>query len=114
VIIGLQIVALIFSFSLIYFALTHYKKGILNKAEIISWIIIWTLVIFVVIFPQVLRTFATSIFITRLFDMMVVGGFILVIAMVSKIYVTTRKLEKKFEEFIRKEALEDVKPKGKK
>ena len=44
---------------------------------------------------------------------MVVGGFILVITMVSKSYVSARKLEKKFEDLIREDVLKNVKDKEK-
>lgn len=107
-ILGLQIIAIIFAFMMIYFALLHRRRGELDKTEIISWVVIWALTIFVVVFPELLRNFAKTLFITRLFDLMVVGGFILVISMVAKTYLSTRKMEKKLEDLVRKEALKDV------
>ncbi len=113
-ILGLQIIAIIFAFMMIYFAILHRRRGELDKTEIVSWVVIWILTIFVVVFPEVLRNFARTFFITRLFDLMVVGGFILVITMVARTYLSTRKMEKKLEEFIRDEALKDVKNEKKK
>ena len=110
-ILGLQIIAIIFAFTLIYFALLHNRKGNLDRGEMLSWIIIWTGVIFITIFPELLREFSQAFFITRLFDLMVVGGFILVIIMLFRIYVRTKILEKKMEEYVRKEALKDLKKK---
>ncbi len=112
-ILGLQLIAIIFSFSMIYLALLNFRRGEIDRAEFVSWTIIWTLTVLVVIFPGVLRTFAQRFFITRLFDMLVVGGFILVIFMVARTYVKSRKMEKKLEEYVRKEALKDVKRKKK-
>lgn len=106
---GLQLVAIIFALTMIYLALLNYRRDEIDKVELISWIIIWTLTVVVVIFPEILRVFSRRFFITRLFDMMVVGGFILVIFMVAKTYVRSRKMEKKLEELIRKDALKDAK-----
>lgn len=104
-IIALQIIALIFSFSMIYFAILHYKRGELRKAEIISWVVMWTGAVVVIIFPELLRTFASTFLVTRVFDLMVIGGFVLVISMTASSYVRTKKLEKKMEEMVRREAL---------
>lgn len=104
-ILGLQILAILFALMMVYFAVLHYKKGQIERAELVSWLLIWSITIFVVVFPDILRSFAQKFFITRLFDLMVVVGFILVISMVTKSYVTTRKIEKKLEELIRKDAI---------
>jgi hypothetical protein len=104
-IIGLQVIAILFALSMIYFALHSYKRGELGVMEIASWLILWVLVIVVVIFPELLRTFASGFLVTRVFDLMVIGGFVLVIGMVASSYVRTKKLEKKFEDLIRREAL---------
>ncbi len=103
-IIGLQIVAILFSLMMVYLALLHYKRRELNGVEILSWVIIWVFTIFAVIFPEILRTFALTFAISSVFDLMVVGGLVLVISIASASYIRTRRIEKKFEEFVRKEA----------
>ena len=107
-ILGLQITTLAFSFVMIYFAILNYKRGELKRSEVI----VWLFVIFAIIFPDLLQSFAKEFRFARLFDMMVVGGMILVIAMVSKMYIRTNRTQKKLDEFVRKEALKNVK-KGK-
>lgn len=110
-ILGLQIVAILFAFLMIYLALLNYKRGELNGLEIVSWVMIWAVVIFITIFPELIRTFAQTFAVSRLFDLMVVGGFILVISMVSAAYVRTKRMEKKLEELVRKDALKSVEKK---
>ena len=107
-ILGLQITAAIFALIMIYLAIIHYKKGELNGMEIFSWVVIWSVTIFAVVFPEILRTYARSFSVSRLFDLMVLGGFVLVISMVASAYVRTRRMEKKLEELVRKEALKDA------
>ena len=104
-IVGLQIIALIFAFTMIYFATLHYKRGEISKTEIVAWSIIWFGAIVIIIFPELLRKFASTFLVTRVYDLMVLGGFILVISMVGSAYVRTKKNEKKLEELVRREAL---------
>ena len=113
-ILGLQIIAILFAFTMIYFAVLHRRRGELDKTEILSWVAIWTATIVIVVFPELLRKLAQTFFITRLFDFMVVGGFVLVITMVARTYVRTKRMGKKLEDYIRREALKNVKKKNKK
>jgi len=107
-IIGLQIIALIFAFSMIYFVVLHYKRGEIGKGEVAAWMVMWTVAIVIIIFPEILRRFASTFLVTRVFDLMTIGGFILVISMVTSAYIRTKKLEKKLEDLIRKEAMRDA------
>ena len=112
-IIGLQIVSLFFSLFMIYIALLHFKKGEISKFEMYIWFLIWAFTMYVVLFPDRLQNFA-RIYFARTFDMMVAGAFILVIFMVTKTYLSTKQMEKKLEDLVRKEALKDVKKSSKK
>ena len=62
-----------------------------------------------VLFPDIVRGFVRTFFISRLLDVLIMGGFALVITMVAIAYVRTKRIEKKLERFIRNEALKDVK-----
>ena len=104
-IIGLQITGFIFALLMIYLSIVHYKKGSLNGIEITIWLVIWTLVIFAVIFHEILRTYSQAFAVSRLLDLLIAGGFILVISMVATLYLKTKKIEKKLEDLIRKDAL---------
>ncbi len=108
-IIGLQIIGILFALFMIYFALLHYKKAELNGLEIYSWIIIWIIVILMVIFPSVVRTYAMEFAISRVLDLMIGGALILVFIMVGSAYIRVNKLEKRMEELVRKLALKEKK-----
>jgi hypothetical protein len=104
-IIGLQIIATLFAFTMIYFALLNYKRGELNGMEVSIWLLIWAFTIIVVIFPELLQTFASTFLVARVFDLMTIAGFIFVISIVSSAYVRTKRNERKLEELVRKQAL---------
>lgn len=108
-ILGLQIIALIFALIMIYFAYLHYRRGEINGMEMLFWMISWVGAMFIVVFPDVFRTFARTISITRAFDLAVLGGFILIIPIIYLAYIRSKKIEKKLEQLIRETALKDVK-----
>lgn len=94
---------------MVYFAILHYKRGELRKSEIITWVGMWSAAVVVIVFPELLRTFASTFLVTRVFDLMVIGGFVLVISMVGSAYLRTKRVEKKLEEIVREEALKKTK-----
>jgi hypothetical protein len=110
-IIGLQVIALLFSFSMVYFAILHYKRGELNGVEIGSWLIMWAGTIVIVVFPELLQGFAKTFLVTRVFDLMVIGGFVVVLSLVGSAYVRTKRLEKKLENLVRKDAIKNFRVK---
>lgn len=106
---GLQLVAIVFSLIMIYLAYLNHRRSEIGKMEFISWWTIWVGAIIIIIFPELLRGFASTFLITRVFDFMVIGGFILVITLAYKAYVKTRALEKKIERLVREKALRESK-----
>lgn len=110
-IIGLQIIALLFAVSMVYFAIYAYKRRELSKMEIGSWVILWMAAILVIVFPNLLRPFSMTFLVTRVFDLMTIGGFVLVISMVGATYLRAKRSEKKLEELVRKMTFKDAKTK---
>lgn len=108
-ILGLQIIALVFALIMIYFAYLHYRRGEINGIEMLFWLLSWIGASLIVIFPEIFRIFSNTIAISRAFDLAVLGGFILIIPLVYLSYIRSKRIEKKLEEFIRREALRDVK-----
>jgi len=112
-ILGLQFIAVSFSGVMIYFAYVNYRKNEINRVEFITWFTAWAVAMIIVIFPDTLRKVAQTFLISRLLDLLIAGGFLLVIVMVSIAYIRTKRIEKKLEDLVRKEALREIKKKGK-
>lgn len=106
-ILGLQITALIFALIMIYVAYAHYRKGEISSIEILSWFVIWIGAILLILFPDLFSVFAKTVAISRAFDLGVLGGFILIIPLVYVTYVKSKKIERKLEEYIRKESINE-------
>ena len=108
-IVGLQVIALLFALTMLYFTYLHYKRKELEGWEGIFSLISWLGAIFIILFPNIVSFFAEKIAISRAFDLAVIGGFILMIPMVYMSYIKVRRLEKKLEEVIRNESLKSIK-----
>ena len=112
-IVVLQFLGISFSLAMVYFALLNYRRGELNGVETFFWFIIWTVAIIVVVFPDLLRVFASTFLFARLFDLLVVGALFVIVVMVSRAYIATKRIERKLEKYVRREALKDVKARKK-
>lgn len=108
-ILGIQVIALIFALMMIYFAYLHYRRGEINGIEILFWLICWSGAIAIILFPEAFKMLSETIAISRAFDLAILGGFILIIPLVYLSYVRTNKLEKKLEEYMRQETLGNIK-----
>lgn len=106
-ILGLQIIALVFALVMIYFAYFHFRRRELNGIEMLFWVIAWIGAILVTLFPDVFGIFAKTIAVSRAFDLAVIAGFIIIIPLVYIAYIRAKRLEKKLEEYVRKEALKE-------
>lgn len=106
--IGLQILAILFSLWMIYFSYLHFRRGEFKKIEFILWQLVWIGLVFIVVFPQsanfILKTFS----ITRTFDLVVVVAMIILFGVTFRNYVIVRRIEKRTEEFIRKSAIDKL------
>jgi hypothetical protein len=113
-ILGLQFIAVLFALIMVYLAYVNFKRREISRAEVAIWVLAWAVAVSMVLFPNTLRGIAQTFFISRLLDLMILGGFVLVIIMVAMAYVRTRRIEKKLEDLIRKEALKNLNRKNEK
>jgi len=107
--IGLQIIAIIFALWMIYFSYLHFKRGEFNRVEFLFWQILWIGLIVVVIFPASVNFILKTFSITRTFDLVVIVGIVILFAITFRNYVIIKRMEKKIEDFVRKESLKDIK-----
>lgn len=106
--IGLQIVAIIFSLWMIYFSYLHFRRGEFKKVELIFWQILWVGLVGVVIFPKSVEFLLKTFSITRTFDLVVIVGIVILFGITFRNYVIIKRMEKKIDNFVRKESLEEI------
>jgi hypothetical protein len=75
--------------------------------EVIVMFAAWLGAILIILMPNLFDFFSRKIAVSRSFDLAVIGGFVFVIPLVYLSYIRTRRIEKKIEDFVRKEVLRE-------
>lgn len=108
-IIGVQLIAILFSLFLFYVTFIHFKKGQLSTLEALFFSTIWLGSIFVTLFPKSLNFVLNTFNILRLLDLATIAGFMLLIGIAFRNYIRIRDLERRIEKIVRNEALGNAK-----
>lgn len=110
-ILGVQIIAILFAIFMLYVAFLHWKRKDIGGAEIFLWTAIWLGFILVALFPDFLLNITKKLFFARVLDLLIVIAFMILAFLGFQNYVANRRMERKIEELVRKEALKDSKKK---
>lgn len=105
----LQIVSLLFGLFMIYMARIHLMKQHIQPAEFAMWASVWGVFIFLAIFPQSTTGIAQSLKIGRVFDLLIIVAMMVLIFLTFMNRIAYRRLEKKLEKIIRKNAIDEKK-----
>lgn len=104
----LQAISIIFGLFMLYVVRIHWTKAHLKPFESGMWISVWLLFIFLSAFPQTVGGIAQSLHIVRIFDLLVIGSLMVIIYVTFLNRVAYKKLEKKLESIIRKNAIDET------
>ncbi|MFC1687623.1 DUF2304 domain-containing protein [Patescibacteria group bacterium] len=106
--IGIQIAAIIFALGMSYFSYLHFRRGEFRKFEFILWQILWIGLVVVVLFPQSVNFILETFSISRTFDLVVIVGIVILFGVTFRNYVIVKRIEKKVEDSVRRESLENL------
>ena len=114
-IIGIQIIAILFAFFMLYVTFLHYKKGEIKNSTFLFWVILWIIFIFLTLFSQILSPIIGPLRVFRVLDLLMIGAFIILTFITFENQVKIRNIEKRIEGLVRKEVIKQVgkKKKGK-
>lgn len=112
-IIGVQIIAILFAIFMLYVAFLHWKRKDFNGGEILFWTVLWLGFIIITLFPDILQEITKKLFFTRVMDLLMVIAFMILAFLGFQNHVSNRRMEKKIEELVRKEAKREGVKKGK-
>ena len=110
-ILGVQIIAILFAIFMIYVAFLNWKRKDINGKEIFFWSALWLGFIVVTLFPDILQNITEKLFFTRVMDLLMVAAFMILAFIGFQNHVSNRRMERKIEELIRKEAVKNAKKK---
>ena len=100
-VLGVQLIGFIFAVFMAYYSFLHYKRGDFTIKEFSFWIVMWIMLIIISLFPGILDIFVKKLNFSRTFDLLVVVGLILLIAMFFYLYLLLRSNQRKLEQLVR-------------
>jgi hypothetical protein len=101
----LQGLSVIFGLFMIYVVRIHRRKENISAFEYGVWLAIWTIFIFLAIFPETVQGLTQRLSIARVFDLLVVVALMIVVFLTFQNRLSYKKLEKKLESLVRRNAL---------
>ena len=104
-----QIIATLFALFMIYWVRSNQKRHHLLIVEASLWYSVWFIFIVLALFPDLLLGIVNVLHFARVFDLLVVLAFMILVMLNFYIYLKNKKLEKRLEELVRKITLERVK-----
>ncbi|MBN2454056.1 DUF2304 domain-containing protein [Candidatus Woesearchaeota archaeon] len=108
-VLGIQVLGVLFGLSIIYLTFIHYKRREFTLTEYGFWTVMALVFSAVAIFPGILDPIVESLSLARTMDLFIILGFMFLIAAVYYTYTVVRNNQKKVEEVVRKIALEKKK-----
>lgn len=107
-ILGVQIIAVLFAIFMLYVAFLHWKRKDINGGEIFFWGVLWLGFIIITLFPDILQSITQKLFFTRVMDLLMVVAFMILAFIGFQNHVSNRRMERKIEELVRKEAIKKI------
>ena len=104
-VLGIQIVGLLFGLFIIYLTFLNYKRKEFTTKEFVFWIILWVIFIVLTLFPFLLDPIVKSFGFFRALDVLIVSGFLFLIAAVFYTYTVVRRTQRQIEKVVREIAM---------
>ncbi|MEX0895736.1 MAG: DUF2304 domain-containing protein [Patescibacteria group bacterium] len=102
-----QVTAMLFALFMLYVVFLHQKRKVLGSTEASFWYSLWALFIILSLFPDLLEGITHLLSFERVFDVLVVSGMMVLTVIIFLTYFNQKSATKRFEESIRKIALEE-------
>ncbi len=104
----IQFLGVLFGAGMMYFTFVKYKRKELGRLELAVWFTGWLLIILVAIIPFILDPIIAPLNFYRRLDFFVVFGFFVLLGIGFYNYSRLKKIERKVESFVRREALNEA------
>ncbi|MBU0460784.1 MAG: DUF2304 domain-containing protein [Nanoarchaeota archaeon] len=107
----IQFLGIVFGIAMLYFTFVKYKRKEISNLERWGWSFCWLLLIVVAIAPYFLDPIIGRLNFYRRLDFFVVIGFFVLLGIGFYNYSAVKKMERKLEIFVRKQATKEVEKK---
>lgn len=105
-VLGIQIFGVLFGLFMMYLTFLNVKRREYTPKEYFIWMLVWICLIIVALFPNILDVFVVRFQFSRTLDLLIISGFLFLIAVTFRTYTIMRKNQNKIDEIVRKLAIE--------
>ena len=104
-ILGIQIVGIIFCLVMMYLTFLYYKQDNYGKTSFVFWTLIWFGSLVLVSFPSIVYGVMSTLKIKRTSDFIVMLGFMFFSVIIFYMYNTVKKMKLQMEKLVREVAM---------
>lgn len=104
-VLGIQIAGFLFGLFMIYYSFLNYKRREFTPKEFSFWLFLWVVFIIITLFPFLLDPVVKTFGFFRTLDLLVISGFLFLIAAIFYTYALTRKNQRRIEAIVREMAI---------
>lgn len=107
-ILGVQIIGLIFGLLMGYIVFLHYSRKEFSRSQFLMWEALFVVYTVFVLFPHSTSGLIHALGIIRAMDLFMILGIMFVLFLSFSNYTSILKLKRKLEDQVRKEAMKEV------
>lgn len=108
-VLGIQIAGFLFGLFFLYYTFINYKRKEFTAKEFVFWVVAWIIVIIIAFFPSLLDPIVKYGGFFRALDVLIISGFLFLIATSFYTYSITRKNQRQLETVVREIAIKRAK-----
>lgn len=106
---GIQIIGTAYAIAMIYISYKKFKKQEFQGHELLGWATFWISFAIITVFPEILNTLPSKLHTSRPLDLIVIIGFLFLLAVVFQMYCENKKMNARIEKLVQRLALQDEK-----
>lgn len=111
---GIQIFAVVFALTMLYFTYFYFKRKDLNFNDLLVWFVVWIIFLLGVLFPRYLDFFMYQVFdVISVIQLFSIFGFMFFAIIIFYLYKTVRKNQKQVERLVKEIAIREAKENAK-
>lgn len=103
-----QLISLLFALFMTYVIRVHHRRSLLPTWEAFTWYSLWILFAIFAVFPDLLQGISDYLYFDRVFDLLIVGAFMVLSALVVRTYFKYREIKIILEKIVEKQALQNI------
>jgi len=105
---ALQLVSIFFGLYMLYWCFLVYKKRLIYIRELTFWVVVWSLFMIVVVFPNSTKSVLQTFKINRTMDLLMILTFVVLWFVAFRNYIENKQQKRKLQDLVRNLAMKSA------